>query len=807
MRNKDKLIIDRLEDRTTPAINVLETDHLIALSGKFDPTKAGAELIVLHTAPASPTTLRRLDYATERELARLNPDQLSMTGWADRADRSFAADVDGNGIDELVQINRVTASGERTGEFLRVVDPLTGTVTQSIGYDTRLPNGDSVADVLVDMLGEIDEVVLGHFTTPQDGNLEALFFNRDTIADGATAIVVLDLVEPRVTFSSQHDGNIFGGWVDASDEVLAGDMNRDGFDDLVLVNRVADPADFRSTPFGFVGMISIGVDVNQTGGPYRGFYRFFDWNFARDGENSVFPGYDDLNDRSLFATVVNENELRSVMILGNTDADERPGTTAAFAVLEASPFLPGVRDSFRLIGTTMNGRDTRRAFDQSDSLLAADVDGDGTDEVVSYDNSNGVDLARAFRAIDGFRLTTNDGDVVLDWNDVLNDAIRFQPQAPTVASRHSAIMSIAVHDAIAAIDSTLVSYLEPTVRNSAASIEAAAISAAHRVLVELYPLQAEFLNARREADLARIGDGQTKSDGILIGEESAVRILTHRQNDQSNSSVDYTVGTAPGEWQPTAPDFRAALTPHWGEVRPFVLDNVDDLMPPPVPSLTSPEYTAAFNEVKELGRRDSESRTADQTEIGLFWAYDRAFFGPPVVLYNKIAQDIAVDQGNSLIQNARLMALVNVSEADAGIVTWRAKYRDNFWRPITAIQRADEDGNPLTVADPSWEPLGAPATAAFTPPFPAYPSGHAAFGAATFQSLTEFFGRDDLAFDATSDEVPGITRSYERFSQASEENGISRVYLGIHWDFDSTAGIEIGNKVAEQVFSRFFRPA
>jgi hypothetical protein len=257
-------------------------------------------------------------------------------------------------------------------------------------------------------------------------------------------------------------------------------------------------------------------------------------------------------------------------------------------------------------------------------------------------------------------------------------------------------------------------------------------------------------------------------------------------------------------------------------------------MAPPPPALTSAEYAAAYDEVKRLGGdgvTTPTERTPEQTEIALFWAYDGTpGLGTPPRLYNQITQVIARQTGNTLEENARLFALVNIAMADAGCAAWATKYTYNVWRPIRGIRQQDpsghplDDGNPLTQADPTWTPLGAPCTncppgkTGFTPPFPAYTSGHATFGAAAFQTLARFYGRDDIKFTFMSDEYNGVnhdvdgtirklkTRTFTSFSQAAEENGQSRIYLGIHWAFDKTAGIKQGNAIANYAFEHFLEP-
>ena len=201
---------------------------------------------------------------------------------------------------------------------------------------------------------------------------------------------------------------------------------------------------------------------------------------------------------------------------------------------------------------------------------------------------------------------------------------------------------------------------------------------------------------------------------------------------------------------------------------------------------------------------NSTTRTPDETQIGIFWSYDTPATGTPAVHYEEIAETIALQEHNSLTQDARLFGLVNLAMGDAGIAAWDTKYTYNRWRPITAIQLANTDGNPATVADPTWTPLGSPGDPgqpSFTPPFPSYVSGHATFGSALFTILTDFYGTDKLHFTLTSDLLPGVTRSYTSFSQASYENAISRIYLGIHFWFDETAGMKMGSEIANNVFA------
>jgi membrane-associated phospholipid phosphatase len=247
--------------------------------------------------------------------------------------------------------------------------------------------------------------------------------------------------------------------------------------------------------------------------------------------------------------------------------------------------------------------------------------------------------------------------------------------------------------------------------------------------------------------------------------------------------------------------------------------------------MTSAAYTAAYNEAKSFGGETSNQRTEEQTFIGIFWAYDGtpSLCAPPR-LYNQLTVTIADPRRLSAIQFARLLALINVAMADAGMSIWESKYYYDFWRPVTGIRESDPgtgptglgDGNPDTIGDPNFRPLGAPASNLtgpnFTPPFPAYPSGHAGFGGALFQVMRRFYGTDNIAFTFVSDEFNGETRdnngnrrpyrprSFSSLSQAEEENGQSRIYLGIHWSFDKTEGIALGRRVGDYVFDHAFTP-
>ena len=402
-------------------------------------------------------------------------------------------------------------------------------------------------------------------------------------------------------------------------------------------------------------------------------------------------------------------------------------------------------------------------------------------------------------------------DLVIDWNNVASDTLlaNEDKQNPGMASRTMAMLNLALYDGLAMAKSGANLFYDygtgHTSPGYSASGSAAAAQAAYTVLSSIYPDQATSLTSHLSSSLASIADGAQKDSGIALGIMVGQSILQSRANDGYNVNLPYQPNPAVGHWQPdpTIHPTQQAWGPDWGHVTPFALTSGSQFMPPAMPALTSQEYTDAFNEVKLLGAQTNSTRSAEQTQIANFWAYDRVGMGTPMRLFNQALQTIATQQGNTVEQNAELFAKASV--ADAGIVAWNAKFEYDFWRPVTGIRMGAMDGNPLTIADPNWVPLGAPGgiDSNFTPPFPTYISGHATFGGALFESLKEFYGTDEIAFTLTSDEN-GVQRSFASLSEAMKENGRSRVYLGIHWSFDDLQGQLTGRQIAQYVSNRPF---
>jgi hypothetical protein len=408
----------------------------------------------------------------------------------------------------------------------------------------------------------------------------------------------------------------------------------------------------------------------------------------------------------------------------------------------------------------------------------------------------------------------------------------------TRVSRVFAIVHIAIHDALAAICRRYPPYSGALPAYADSSRDAAIAQAAHDTLAALYPRQKARIDAWLQADLARLPDGRAKLNGIDVGRRAAAAILALRASDgayygEPVVGQDYQVSLEPGQWRPDpVSQSPYAFGAYW-QLRPFVMQSAAQFRPPPPPALGSSAYTQAFNEVMALGGDGVGTptrRTAEQTVIGIYWGYDSTpWLGTPARMYNQIAVQLLLKRTSDPMELARALALVNVAIADATIAAWDAKYAYDFWRPVRAIREASPgtgptgkgDGNPDTHADPNWTPLGAPASNLvgpnFTPPFPAYPSGHASLGSALFHVLRRLVG-DKQPFSFVSDEYNGITRdnkgrvrpkiprSYQTLTQAEQEGAQSRIYLGVHWQFDKQAGMAMSHRVADYVFQRGLVP-
>jgi hypothetical protein len=384
-------------------------------------------------------------------------------------------------------------------------------------------------------------------------------------------------------------------------------------------------------------------------------------------------------------------------------------------------------------------------------------------------------------------------DVVTDWNQTtlatqaaVAGGIRTPP-----ASRALAMVHLAISDSVNAIDRRYRPYAVDALADPGASAEAAAAAAAYAVLVNLYPSRQADLDAAYAASLASIADGSSKTEGISVGESVAAVILALRSADGSAVTLPYTLAPGPGIYVPDP----AALFVSWGNVTPFALRSGSQFRAEGPPALSSEEYSADYNEVKSLGDVNSTARTLDQTEAALFWQENSQ------IHWNRIAHLAADANQNSLSENARLFALLNVAIADTAIAGLDTKYTYNFWRPREAIRAGDTDGNANTIGDPAWTPLN------YTGVHPDYISQHSAVGGAAAQVLAWYFRKDEFSFSITTSTAPGgVFRSYDSFSQAARENLNSRIWLGFHFRKACEDGLKQGKQVANFVVHHFLKP-
>ncbi len=398
-----------------------------------------------------------------------------------------------------------------------------------------------------------------------------------------------------------------------------------------------------------------------------------------------------------------------------------------------------------------------------------------------------------------FTANATRSDVIMYWNEAALHAIKSERTPPPLAARNLAILHAAMYDAVNAIDGKHRPYRVTIRPQGAVSAEVASAIAAHRVLLELYPRMVEACDSALDTSLESIPDGPAKEGGVALGQRVAEQILSWRTEDGSRRTVRYTPNYTPGLWRPTPPGFRQALLPQWRYVTPFAISSTKEFLPAIPPALTSAAYTEAFREVASLGRRDGSTRTPDQTMVAHFWNDGDGTVTPPGH-WNRIAQTVSRQRGLSLADNARLFALLNLSLADAGIVCWEGKFGFSYWRPITAIQEADFDGNPATAPDRVWDSL------LTTPPFPSYPSGHSTFSGAAAAALARFFGSDAIPFRIGSEGTPDAIRAYAGFWAAAQEAGRSRIYGGIHYEFDNQEGLRLGRDLADSIARRYLLP-
>ncbi|HEU4536798.1 MAG TPA: vanadium-dependent haloperoxidase, partial [Polyangiaceae bacterium] len=386
----------------------------------------------------------------------------------------------------------------------------------------------------------------------------------------------------------------------------------------------------------------------------------------------------------------------------------------------------------------------------------------------------------------------NTPSAVTQWNDITFEAIA--AQNPGFQSHTLAMVHLAVHDALNAIDKKYAPY-RYTGSAPGASVEAAVAAAAHDTLVQRAAPAAAVVEEKYTAALAAVAAGPAKDAGVAAGKAAAAAILAaHGTDDLGGAAMaPYTPGTpGPGVYQPTPP-LNISILVGWGGLPPFALTSGSQFRSPAPLAVTSPEYATDYNEVKDVGAVNSTTRTAEQSETGNFW-YDAANREWHMAA-RKGLDDVAADEW----RRARLLALVSVAIMDGSISSFETKYNFNFWRPITAVQAGDTDGNPATAGDAAWQPFCA------TPPWPDHNSTHAVAAAAASTVLAAELG-DDHTFVVTSPTLQGKTRTFAKFSVAAEEMAVSRIYCGIHFRNAMVQGIAQGKQIADYAFNNLLRP-
>jgi PAP2 superfamily len=381
-------------------------------------------------------------------------------------------------------------------------------------------------------------------------------------------------------------------------------------------------------------------------------------------------------------------------------------------------------------------------------------------------------------------------DVIADWNEKAVNAGNTARVGNFPTARAIAMAHLAMFEALNSIEPRYTPYRARLSADPDASREAAAASAAHAVLVGVYPEQAAELDRALQASLSAVADGSPKTQGIQIGQQAGAAILAGRSNDGLSTPNSYRPFTVAGKYVPTV------LPIGWtvAGVKPFSLKSGNQLRPPAPYSLKSAQWAKDFNEVKKMGAKTGSGRNAEQTDIARFWEQT----GPAT--YNPVVRQLSAAKALDILDNARLFALFSMATADASIAIFDAKYTYNFWRPVTAIRNADLDGNNATERDPTWEPMIA------TPMHPEYPCAHCISQGSAASVLEAFFGDAVPGFTMTSTTAPGVTRKFSRLSDYVTEVVNARVYDGVHYRTSGEVGAAMGRKNGQYAVQNYLKP-
>lgn len=384
-------------------------------------------------------------------------------------------------------------------------------------------------------------------------------------------------------------------------------------------------------------------------------------------------------------------------------------------------------------------------------------------------------------------------DAVTDWNATAQSLIVAKGAQGGV---YYALVHIAMYDAVNAIDGRYSAYaVKPTSQAGGASMEAAAATAAYRVLLGAWPDQQATLDAAYATSMNAIPAGLAKTRGIAIGEEVAAAWLALRANDGREANVPYVFGTGPGVYQRTLPGPPSPLTPWLAKMKPFALTSASQFRAYGPPDITSLRFAEDVELTRRLGSATSTERTAEETELALFYTEN------PNIFWGRNMRELAAQKKLGIAANARLFAMLSIAFADGAIACWDSKYYYNFWRPVTAIQAADTDDNLYTQADPTWVPF------ATTPPHPEYPAAHACVAGAYGEMLKHFFGTSRVKFTISSTVPAPAFHVFHDTDDLVEEVKMARVYGGMHFYTSTEHGAKLGRQVSHWVVRNYFKPA
>jgi hypothetical protein len=393
--------------------------------------------------------------------------------------------------------------------------------------------------------------------------------------------------------------------------------------------------------------------------------------------------------------------------------------------------------------------------------------------------------------------TVDAGDptAVTDWNALaVTTLVDDTTKPPPEAILYMAFLHAAVYDAVVGIEGRYAPYRFHAHARHRTSAQAAAVAAAHQVLLAYVPTARATLDSAYAASLAQLPDGKAKARGVAFGTRAADNLIRLRAHDGRNAAIQFMRQPAPGVWRPTPPGFALMVDPWMGFVTPLLVHSATQFAPPPPPALTSARYARDFNEVKALGSVASTARTAAQTDTALFYS------GLANVQLQAALRDQVSVRHLDIVDAARMFAAADMSAADTIISVWHAKFVDGFWRPSTAIKLADTDGNPATDPDSSWTPLRP------DPAYPEYPSGYNGFAAAVSRALEDVFHTRHLQLTLISTAVPGATRYYDTGRALRRDVIDGRMLLGVHFRFADTAARDMGVRLADWTLDHYFQP-